>query len=182
MVNNQTTQSVAVGRVLLLIDWDNFIHSLIDRFGNSETRIEERLQKLIEWIKGELGELMDGGFVFAPEHLIYHYQEICRRNGLKLMVCPKIPKTENMEKDQDTVDENIIEFAEMMIGHRNLETVCLVSGDGDYVPLLEKMGREGIKRAIAPPAINSLSGELIELIDENPKTGKKMVLMLDRIL
>jgi hypothetical protein len=180
MDNNQTTQSVAVGRVLLLIDWDNFFLSLISLFKTNEgIMIENRIKKLMKWIEENLGELLGGhGFVFAPEHLSSYHQRICARNGLKLVICPKRPMNPG---EEDTVDETIIWFAEMMVNHPNFETICLVSGDSDYVPLFEEMGRQGIKRALAPPTVGSLSksGDLVELVDINQETAERLLFMLD---
>ena len=182
-MKNNSILSMAVGQVLLLIDWDNLFISLLCFFEKPDgIRIESRIKELISWIEKDLGELLGGhGFVFAPEHLSSFHQQICARNGLKLIICPKKPKDPNEEKEKDTVDETIIWFANMMVDHPNFETICLVSGDSDYVPLFEEMGRCGIKRALAPPTLGSLSksGDLVELVDLHPKTAKKMLFMLD---
>jgi len=180
-------------QVLLLIDWDNLFYGLFNRFGGVEgMHIEERLDKLLKWVSGEIGIILGGhGFVFAPEHLTLIHQQMCIKHGLILITCPKRHLQEprmNIEKgrietEEDTVDQTIIDFAKMMIGHPDLKTILLVSGDNDYVPLFEELGRRGILRALAPPTLNSLAkkAELINLVDINPKTGKKMLLVLDEI-
>jgi hypothetical protein len=178
-------------QILLLVDWDNFWYSLMNRFGVGEMNIEHRIEKLVEWVKGK-GELLGGhGFIFAPEHLSSIHQEICINNGLWFITCPKKQlsearmnkKTRELELRVDTVDETIINFAKMMIGHPNFGTICLVSGDNDYVPLFEEMGRCNIKRALIAPTVDSLSKtkELINLVDNDPATNEKMLLILDRI-
>ena len=178
-------------QVLLLLDWENFWYSLLNRFGVGEMGVEHRVKALMEWAK-TIGELLgEHGYVFAPEHLSAIHQEICVNNGLRIMTCPKKnlnepranPKTGIMETRVDTVDETIIDFAKMMIGHKNFKTICLVSGDNDYVPLFQKLKDHGIKIALAAPTTDSLSRtkKLLNLVDKNPTTGKKMLLMLDGV-
>lgn len=177
---------------LLLIDWDNLFYSLYSRFGAEEMRIENRIKILMEWIKKEIGELLGGyGFVFAPEHLTYFHQQICVRNKLKLMICPKRqlmapkrnPKTGDMETEEDTVDETVIWLTRMMLPHPSFKFICLVAGDNDYAPLFKEIERYGVKRALAVPTIDSLSRtkELIAVVDRHPATHKKMILRLDKI-
>jgi hypothetical protein len=145
----------------------------------------------MQWVKG-IGELFTGhGFMFAPEHLPSIYQEMCVSRGLRLITCPKKnlatpmrnQKTGKMETRVDTVDETIAEFAKSMVGHPNFKTICLVSGDNDYVPLFEELGDNNIRRALAPPTLGSLSQtkQLINLVDINPLTGEKMILVLSEI-
>lgn len=178
-------------QILLLFDWDNFWYSLLNRFGIGEMNVEHRIKVLMKWVNG-LGELLGGhGFVFAPEHLSSIHQEICVNNGLWLITCPKKQlskaeknkKTGEMETRVDTVDETIIEFAKTILGHPNFKTICLVSGDNDYVPLFEEMKNHGIKIALAAPTIDSLSRtkDLLNLVDNNSSTNERMLLMLDQI-
>lgn len=183
------------GQVLLLLDWDNLYYGLLNRFKVGEMEIENRIGKLIKCINEEMGGLMGGyGYLFAPEHLSAPHQQIFTKLGFRLFICPKRrfdkptknEKTGDMVMEQDTVDETIIWFAETMIGHPNFKTICLASADNDYAPLFEELGKIGILRALAPPAINSLAKtrettRLVDLADINPATQKKMVLMLDAI-
>ena len=190
-------------QVLLLIDWDNVWCSLLNRFGIGEMKIEGRIEGLMKWTREKVGELLgteilEGklvqghGFVFAPEHLSVIQQQICVERGLRLMTCPKIHlkelkqnrKSGKMETEADTVDESIIWFAKMMVKNSKLiKTVCLVSGDNDYVPMFEELQRLGVKRALIAPTLDSLSKtkELINCVDENPITHEKMLLVLDQI-
>jgi len=182
---------VTTEQVLLLVDWDNFFYGLLERFGVGKMDIERRIKSLVRWTKG-IGGLFGGhGFVFAPEHLSILHQEICTRHDFLLITCPKRrlreprrnPKTWQLENSIDTVDETIIAFAKMMIGHPNFKTVCLVSGDNDYVPLFEEMGSRGIRRALAPPSAGCLAktGGLVDLVDKNPVNHRRMILMLDKV-
>lgn len=184
--------SVIAKEVLLLIDWDNLFFSLFDRFGAESMLIDRRIATLMKWVKENVGELLGGyGFVFAPEHLTFFHQQICVQNGLKLMICPKRQlkepkrnrKTGEMETEEDTVDETIIWFATLMMRHPNFKFVCLVTGDDDYVPLFEDMGKHNIKRALIAPTVDSLSRTkgLIDLVDRHPVTHKRMVLRLDKV-
>ena len=182
--------SAVAKQVLLLIDWENLFYSLYSFFGPDKMRVESRIERVVEWVKKEIGELLGGyGFVFAPEHLTYLHQQICVKNNLKLMICPKRqlaiakrnPKTGDMETEEDTVDETIIWLAKTMVRHPNFKFVCLVAGDNDYVPLFKELGRHGIKRALVAPTRDSLSKtkELVELADKHPITLKQMSLRLD---
>lgn len=184
--------SATAKQVLLLIDWENLFFSLYHRFGADEIHLESRIGILIKWVEKEVCEILGGyGIVFAPEHLTFLHQQICVRNKLKLMICPKrqliIPKrnkkTGEMETVEDTVDETIIWFANTMVRHPNFKFLCLVTGDNDYVPLFREMGKRGIKRALIAPTTDSLakSKELINLVDKHPTTLKKMSLRLDDI-
>lgn len=177
-------------QILLLFDWENFFYGLFNHYGSAEMYIERRIEGLMRWTKG-IGELLgDRGIVFAPEHLSSIHQEICVKNGLWLMTCPKKHlnhaernlKSGKLEIRVDTVDETIIRYAKAMVGHPKFKTICLVSGDNDYVPLFQEMGQLGIKRALAAPTLESLSKtkELINLADINPRTNEKMVLILDK--
>ena len=166
-------------KVLILIDWDNLFICLQEKFG-AEMRIEERLQALTEWIKTEIGEIFKGwGFVFAPDHLTIIHRDIFVKNNLRLMICPK-EQVGGTQKD--TVDETLIWFGEAILDHPDIGFICLVSGDADYIEFLEKAKRAGIKVALAPPTINSLSRNLLDCVDIHPKTGKKMILRLDTAL
>ena len=182
---------VTNNKVLVLVDWDNLFFSLFDSF-KMHMDLERRLKKMMEWIKTEIGEIIGGyGFVFAPEHLAFYHQQVCVENNFKLLICPKRKleepkinkKTGEMMSEEDTVDETIIWYGNLMMRHRDVGFICLVSGDNDYVPLFEEAPEHGVKRVLVPPTINSLSRSktLIRLTDKNPKTNKKMILVLDDV-
>jgi len=182
---------VETGQVLLLVDWDNFWYSLFTRFGIGKMNIEDRIRALMGWVK-TIGGLWGGhGFVFAPEHLTSIHREICVNNGLWLVTCPKKQLTEprrnrksgRMETKADTVDETLVNFAKMLTGHPRFKTLCLVSGDNDFVALFQFMHERGVKTALAAPTVNSLARtqELIKLVDEYSFKHGKMLLMLDNI-
>ncbi len=179
-------------KVLLLIDWENLFMSLYHALGMDKMQVEHRIKGIIEWIKKDLGGLLGNyGFLFAPGHLSIYHQAICARNNLKLIICPKRhltkPKRNNktgkLMFEEDTVDENIIWFAETLVDHSHFKIICLVAGDNDYVPLFEELGQLGIKRALAVPTIDSLSKtkKLVNLVDKHPETHKKMILRVDQI-
>lgn len=187
----QQTCPTENGSVLLLLDWDNIFYSLFNSF-KDETRLEERLKKLNDWIKTEIGPIFGGyGFVFAPGHLGFHDQRLCVENKLRLIICPKRTfetpklnqKTGLMCSEEDTVDETLIWYGKIMMGHPDIKFICLVSGDDDYVPLMKFARSCGIKRILVPPTIDSLSRSknLIRSVDRHPITRKKMILRLDSI-
>lgn len=176
-------------KVLLLIDWDNLFLCLYQKFGD-KTRLEYRVQKLLEWVKHDIGEIACG-FVFAPEHMTVMHRDMWAEHGLHFMTCPKRqlkkpernPKSGAMESVRDTVDETLIWFGRMMMKHPDIGYICLVSGDNDYTSLMEEAATRHIKRALAPPTIGSLSKSqgLIKLVDIHPKTHAKMLLRLDTV-
>ena len=177
----QIPSLIRIGKVLLLIDWDNVFFCLFNAF-REDMRLENKFEKMMAWIKRDIGELFgDYGFIFAPEYLSSFHQGMCIQNRLKLMICPKKMANPPRSKPTDTVDENIIWFGNLMMRHPDVGIICLVSGDNHFVPLFEAAGKLGIKRALVPPTIDSLARtkELIRLVDKHPTTSKKMVLRLD---
>lgn len=179
-------------QVLLLGDWDNIWYSLQTRFGVGEMDIERRMRELMKWINKNIGGLFgQSGFMFAPEHLSLIHQQICIEQGFKLFTCPKKiltepmedPKTGKMKTEMDTVDDTIMWFAKSMVGHPNFKTVCLISGDKDYIPLLLWLKEHGIRIALAPPTLGSLAKdlELVGCVDESLITRERMLFVLDKI-
>jgi hypothetical protein len=184
VVQNLLSQT-ATGQVLVLADWDNIFLCLYNVF-RAEMRLEHRIQKMMEWIKTNIGEIFGGyGFMFAPEHLSILHQQLCVENGFKLITCPKRSIKNELGEIiiEDTVDETIVWFGKIMFCHPNVRFICLVSGDDDYVPLLQEAEKCGVKRVLVAPTIDSLSRSkrLIQLADKHPKTSQKMILRLDTI-
>ncbi|MFA6190404.1 MAG: NYN domain-containing protein [Candidatus Staskawiczbacteria bacterium] len=178
-------------QVIWLIDWENLWYSLMTQFGVEGIDLSRRIQAVKTWLK-KIGDLLGGhGYVFAPEHLSAVHQQICVDNGLWIITCPKKqllipqenPKTGRLEERVDTVDQTIMDFAKAWLGHPNFKTICLVSGDKDYIPLFEELAQHGIRRALALPTLGSLSRDkkLLDSVDTNLATGRKMLLMLDRV-
>lgn len=171
------------GKVLLLIDWDNLFINLFRELRPEDVRFEERIKKMIEWVHSEVGDLIGGqGFVFAHEHITYLDQQTCSKNNLKLMICPK-EKMKDREKEIDTVDENIIWFAKLMSDHPLIRYICLVSGDSDYMEMLEEMKKKGLKIALAIPTLSSFSrlNKIALLPDLNHKK-EKMIFLIEKAL
>ncbi|MEI7424940.1 MAG: NYN domain-containing protein [Candidatus Staskawiczbacteria bacterium] len=177
-------------KVILLVDWENLFYCLHQRSNGTNMRIEYRIKKLLEWVCTEIGETMCS-IVFAPEHLSADHRKIWADNGFKIMICPKKqldkpernPKSGQMETLKDTVDETLIWFATMMFKHPDTGYICLVSGDDDYVPMMEEAKKLNVKRALAPPTIGSLSKSqgLVKTFDRHPFTGRRMILRLDQV-
>lgn len=181
-MNTADDKSLQVSsEVLLLIDWENVFFSLFKGFGPDKMSLDYRFERLMEWIKDELGELLGGhGFIFAPEHFSICHRKICVKNRLRIMICPK---RQNGDEVEDTVDETIIWFGKVMLKHPNVKFICLVSGDQDYVPLLQESQKNGVKIALVAPTLDSLSTNkvMVKLIDTHPESGKKMALVLSRV-
>ncbi len=178
-------------KVLLLIDWDNFLMGLQTRFAPDEVKISYRIEKLMTWVKGTCGELVevDGkkkGSVFAPEHLQPFYQDICVANKLHLNICPKKKVADN-NGSMDSVDEEIIWFGKLMLRHPDIGCICMVSADQHFLPFLREAKGKRLKIAIAIPTKNSLTKQkstikqMLSLVDANPITGRKMFVEVDKL-
>lgn len=191
---NGALPKAIIGSVLLLIDYDNLVLSLHNSYPSPHLmRIEYRLTKMMVWIRENLGLLFgaeevdrgikDGrGFLFSPEHITSARQTLCNELGLQIMVCPKRKQAERGKTiEVDTVDESLLWFGKNMIQHPAITTLCLVSGDHHFIPLLLEAGTRGIKRVIVSPAIGSLSAEITEYADRDPKTQKRLILRLDEL-
>ena len=172
-------------KVLLLIDWENVIYSLIG-LGPHEMDLSNRIKKLVEWVKKEIGELLgDNGYVFTPAHFAAYHREICVQNNLRIIICPKRKScTIPPQKEEDTVDETLMWFGNMMLVHPDVKTICLVSGDEDFVPFLEQAKKLGKKIVLVPPTLSSLSAskKIVRLADKDEATGKPLILILSKII
>ena len=178
-------------KVVLLLDWENILCSLRDTFGIDNMNIEHRLRQMCSWIEKEVGELLEGhGFVFAPEHFDIIFRDICVKLGFQLLVCPKRTLSEPkwdaksglLVSKEDTVDETLIWFGELMMNHSDVGCICLVSSDSDFIPFLEKVSSRGIRRALVIPSMVSLSDDqrLTSCADRNDLSNR-MILFLDAI-
>lgn len=200
-LKRKRTQKTLLERrdVLLVIDWDNFDIGLRNRFEPGQVRIEQRLKLLIEWVKTEVGELFGGywkeneyikgyGFVFAPEHLSSDEfcRKMCVRHNLRIMTCPKNEKPDR-EGSFDSVDQSLMSFAESMMVNSNMQSICIVSGDDHYIPLMCFARKRKVKVAFVAPTIGSLSKdkttieEILRLVDNSSTSGKRMFLRLDTV-
>lgn len=131
----------------------------------------DRLQRqIIQDIDGEIVRV----YVFASSpHLTYTEAEAFYKQGFYVLVCPRI-KTKAGE-DEDTVDEQLMEFLKEEIDLvPDLTHICLGSGDKHFCRALRKALRKGIKLIIVAGDLSSLSQDLIDVADVNPRTGKKM--------
>ena len=175
-----------VPKVLLLVDWDNLFICLYNKF-KQEMRLEYRIGKMVEWVQNEIGELLEGhGFVFAPEHLSVLHQQMCVEKHMRLITCHKRQIREpsgKIVREEDTVDETLIWFGKLMLRHPDVKFICVVSGDDGYVSLMEDALKYGVKRALVPPTVDSLSRKknLVRMADKHPKTLKRMLLSLDTL-
>lgn len=177
-------------KVVILVDWDNLLMCLYQKF-SPNVHLEDRIEKFFEWIHENIGETLCG-VVFTPRQLSLEHQKMWIKHGFKIMFCPKVhllkaqkdSKSGAMRTLKDTVDNELMDFGEMMLNHQDIGCVCLVSGDKDYVPFLEKVAAKKIKRAIAPPTLASLSTDqrMVNSADVNPRTGTKLIFRFDTAL
>jgi len=163
---------------LVLVDWENVSKQITEgRYTPERFSRSTAIVKLFEWIKSEVDEIFDT-FLFAPLHIVYTDYQLFHDHGLSVTTCPKIPLASPDKKD--TVDPTLIKRAEKWVTHPDLTHICLVSGDSDFIPLLEKAKKRGLLimiSAIDSSLLNrpSLSKDLAEMADISPRTGQTMI-------
>ena len=164
-------------RILVLIDWDNLFLNLMDIYKPEKLNLSFHFDNLKKWLE-EIGQIW-AVFVFAPQHLNVWHRKFLQEREFFLVTCTKI-KTGETPEEIDTVDETLIKLGELLLSYPDITHLCLVSGDADFIPLLEKAKKEGVKRAIAVASVKPLSRNLLPLADTHPKTRKKMILDLSK--
>lgn len=166
---------------LILIDWENVSKNLREgRFNPLRFSRKTALERLFTWVKDQVGEIFDT-FLFAPLHIVHTDYELFSEFGLVPMTCPKLPLSGIRRRD--TVDQTLIEKGLKWITHQSLTHLCLVSGDSDFIPLIQAAKARGLKimlSALDPsfariPGRPFLSKELAKYADFNPVTGEKMI-------
>ena len=155
-------------RVLALIDFENLMTNI------EISALIVRLDATLDQIAQEVGEIINV-IIFIPPHLDFWAKEFYQ-HGFFTILCPKVKTKETEEKD--TVDEGLIKMGEFLTAQiPNITHIALGSGDIDYTLFLKRVRRKGIKRIVIASDLESLSSQLIKLIDKNPD-GKRMLYLL----
>ena len=167
---------------LVLIDYENAAkHIQEGRFIPEKFRGNVfAINRLFTWIRSEVDNIFDT-FLFSPLHIVYTDYQLIHDIGLVPTTCPKVPLGSPFRKD--TVDPILIEKGLKWITHPALTHLCLVSGDGDFIPLVKAAKKRGLKimlSALDPsfarvPGRTFLSKDLAKLADISPKTGESMI-------
>lgn len=167
---------------LVLIDWENISKNILRERHDVPEKFsrDAALKRLFAWIQSEVDEIFDT-FVFAPVYMMYTDYQLLYNNKLVPTTCPKVPLGSADKKD--TVDAILIEKALKWMTHPCITHICLVSGDSDFMRILKRAKRRGLKVMISgpDPAMSrdpdrpSLSKELADMADVSEKTGKKML-------
>ena len=158
-------------KVLVLVDLENISMNTPLLFPPANFSLEKAFGNLTEKIAQEIGAIV-GIFVFVPSHQATVWGEIFQRQGYFTIYCPK-KKGKNGE-EKDAVDDELMRFGFKMLDQMpGLDYLCLVSGDQDFVPLLQEARYHGVKNIIAAGDLQSLSKELIPLAEKDPNNPKK---------
>ena len=163
-----------VNKILVFIDFENFLKGL--KGAVERPSLIKNFDELMRYL-GETGRVVNV-FVFAPPHSILIYLETFYKLGFTTITCPKI-RDKKKGQEIDTVDSTMIDFSRIMMEQiPDLTHLCVVSGDSDFRPLLRQAMRYGLKTIVAT-TISALAVEVINMLDRDPLTGKKMVYLFE---
>ncbi len=158
-------------KVLVLVDSENISMNTPLLFPPTNFSLEKAFGNLTEKIAQELGAIV-GIFVFVPSHQAAVWGEISQRQGYFTIYCPK--KKDKKGEEKDAVDDKLMRFGFKMLDQMpGLDYLCLVSGDRDFVPLLQEARYHGVRNIIVAGDLRSLSEELIPFAEKDPKNPKK---------
>ena len=162
-------------KILALIDFENLLLNVgipVPNISFSDA-FDALIRELVTI--GEVAHV----FVFAPLHIIAQHLETFQNLGFFPVPCLKKRDKKDSTKEIDTVDEILQTFARQMIPSiPDLTHICLGSGDRDFAPFLREAKRRGLRTIVVSGRnVASLSGEILNLADKHPETGKKMVFL-----
>ena len=160
-------------KVVLIMDWSNIDRGQRDfKYEVGEYNKESGFQRIKKWLY-EIGKV-EWALVYTPLHDVYGHFEFLRDHDFTIVLCPTESRT-----GRDTTDPKIIEDTEKLIENFSMDYLCLGSGDGGFRDVLREAKKKGIKVALIYGSENSLSSELISVVDEypdtHPKAGEKML-------
>jgi len=155
-------------KIILMIDFENIINSMpsFSPFEKNYTSIDTAIENLIRQLE-KIGKVVQA-YIFAPPHSLSVYSIYAERfyyKGIIMISCPKIKKMNygiSHNPFEDTVDEILRKCCDNWIIQRKSEIThfCLASGDSDFLRMIKKLKRNGIKIIIAAGNNDSLSGVL----------------------
>lgn len=160
---------------LVLIDWPNLLLNLSIKPNDPKRfNLNQGFKKLIRWIE-EATEIKMV-FLFTPMGMISGHSELFHRLGFFVILCPTLPPSNSGQKLVDTTDDYMIKLGMKIVDQQTgLTHLCLVSGDADFIPLVEKSKERGLKIMITAGDIQSLSSNLSRQASPYPKSSKKMI-------
>jgi uncharacterized LabA/DUF88 family protein len=153
----ETVDKLKGERVAVFIDGSNFYHSAKDTFGLFPHELEDAdlFRKLVEFIKG--GRLLIVAYYYnAPLDVSYNKEIYSRQQsffarlnnipGIQVVLC----RMRKIRKDDGTAEyavkgDDIRLAVDMVSGayENQYDTAVIVSGDGDFVPVVEKVRKLG---------------------------------------
>jgi uncharacterized LabA/DUF88 family protein len=159
--------------VVFVMDWSNISRGQRDFiYEVGQYNKEAGLQRIKDWLSS-IGTLVWAS-VYTPMHDLYGHFELLRDHDFTVALCPVESTT-----GKDTTDQKIIEDLGRLIDNFKLDYLCLGSGDGGFRDILERAKEKGIKIALIYGSENSLSNELIPVVDEYPQghplAGERML-------
>lgn len=155
------------------MDWSNIDRGQRDfKYEVGEYNKEAGFQKIKQWL-GEIGEIV-WALIYTPMHDLYGHFEFLRDHDFTIVLCPIEYRTKT-----DVTDKKIIEDLEKLIENFSMDYLCFGSGDRGFRDVLRKAQERGVKVALIYGSENSLSSELISVVDYYPDThlraGEKML-------
>jgi len=169
---NNKTQCNDNNEIVVLIDWPNIFLNMKSK-DPQNFNVKARIENLLEWIK-KIGRIKII-FVFTPRNLTIGNEELFLQFGFIQVLCPIITEE---SQNRDTTDDYLITVGKECLGDENISHLCLVSGDSDFIPLLERTKAKGIKIGIIAASNASLSASLIKYADFEPKIGGNMLYII----
>lgn len=163
--------------ILFLWDWENTAKGMRENeYAKGNYDLSAGFDRLNQWLT-EIGKVIRV-LLFSPMHKIFGFDATFQRQEFSIVLCPKIPRviSPGVVEYIDTTDANLIRHGEFCIDHMpDIGYLCLGSGDTHFAPLLRAAKNRGIKIMVVYGSEMSLSSEIWNLADKDPKTGKKMV-------
>ena len=164
-------------KIIILIDFENLIHKIEKVPSLEKFSVSEGFDRLIEQISQEVGEIINV-FVFAPPHIIATHGEEFPKLGFFIIYCPKV-RNKVTQNEEDTVDATLMEFGKKLINQippSEFTHLCIGSGDKDFTPLIREARQRKRKIIIIASNLNSLSAEMIKLVDKKTDSSKMVYL------
>ncbi|OGZ69405.1 MAG: hypothetical protein A3F47_02130 [Candidatus Staskawiczbacteria bacterium RIFCSPHIGHO2_12_FULL_38_11] len=159
--------------IVFVVDWSNLDRGQRDNFYKvGEYNKEAGFDGLDEFLFG-IGKVTRR-YMYTPLHDVYGHFEFLRDRGFTIVLCPIIASTST-----DTTDAKLMQDVLDLIENYNMQYLCIGSGDGHFMPILEAAKQKGIKVAVVYGSERSLSRQIREMADEypknHPKAGEKML-------
>lgn len=153
VVEKDEAKKNAADDVVVVFDYENLRYSLED---------DGAVLDFHELIKSarKYGSVVRST-AFVPVHTFADMQTKLRISGFGIETCP--PRKLN---GGDTCDQAIEEFVRFCLNHTNIGTFALVSGDGDFIDIVDEIKNNGRKCVLFHYNYSDTSKVLLSRIDD----------------